>query len=62
MADGNRTAATIAIVEGATVFENTFVKSVETEITLDRKFSIPGYTYNLTLIRYHQQHIITYTT
>jgi len=46
----NRTSTT-AIVEGATVFEGTYVKSVETEITIERQFKIPGYIYNLTLIR-----------
>ena len=42
---------TTALIEGSTVFEQDYVKSVETEITMTRKFKMPGYTYNLTLIR-----------
>ena len=43
---------TITVIEGDTVFQDTFVKSVETEIVVDRTFKIPGYVYNLTLIRW----------
>ena len=42
---------TVAVIEGETVFEDTYVKSVETEITMERKFTTPGYVYNLSLIR-----------
>ena len=42
---------TVAVIEGETVFEDTYVKSVETEIIIDRTFKIPGYVYNLSLIR-----------
>ena len=42
---------TITVIEGDTVFQDTFVKSVETEIVVDRTFKIAGYVYNLTLIR-----------
>ena len=41
----------MAVIEGETVFEDTYVKSVETEITMERKFTTPGYVYNLSLIR-----------
>ena len=41
---------TKTIVEGKTEFKSDFIKSIETEIILDRKFTIPGYVYNLTLI------------
>ena len=37
-------------MEGQTEFKSDFIKSVETEIVLDRKFMTPGYNYNLTLI------------
>ena len=43
---------TVAVIEGETVFEDTYVKSVETEIVIDRTFKTPGYVYNLSLIRY----------
>ena len=43
----------MAVIEGETVFEDTYVKSVETEITMERKFTTPGYVYNLSLIRYY---------
>ena len=42
---------TVAVIEGETVFEDTYVKSVETEIVIDRTFKTPGYVYNLSLIR-----------
>ena len=42
---------TVAVIEGETVFEDTYVKSVETEIVIDRTFTTPGYVYNLSLIR-----------
>ena len=42
---------TVAVIEGETVFEDTYVKSVETEITIERTFKTPGYVYNLSLIR-----------
>ena len=42
---------TVAVIEGETVFEDTYVKSVETEIVVDRTFKTPGYVYNLSLIR-----------
>ena len=41
----------MAVIEGETVFEDTYVKSVETEITIERTFKTPGYVYNLSLIR-----------
>ena len=44
---------TKTIVEGQTEFQSDFIKSLETEIILDRKFMIPGYTYNLTLISFN---------
>ena len=43
---------TVAVIEGETVFEDTYVKSVETEITIERTFKTPGYVYNLSLIRW----------
>ena len=43
---------TITVIEGDTVFQDIFVKSVETEIVVDRTFKTPGYVYNLTLIRW----------
>lgn len=46
----NKTDSVTTVVEGQTEFKGTFIEAVETEIILDRKFSIPGYTYNLTLI------------
>ena len=49
--DAANRSSTTAVIEGSTVFESTYVKSVETEITIERKFKIAGYVYNLTLIR-----------
>ena len=49
---------TKSIIEGKTEFKSDFIKSVETEIILERKFNIPGYIYNLTLIS-HNLHDVT---
>ena len=46
----NKSDSVTTVVEGQTEFTGTFIEAVETEIILDRKFSIPGYVYNLTLI------------
>ena len=46
----NKTGSVTTVVEGETEFEGTFIEALETEIILDRKFLIPGYVYNLTLI------------
>ena len=46
---------TVAVIEGETVFEDTYVKSVETEIIIDRTFKTPGYVYNLSLIRWSRK-------
>ena len=45
------------IKEGQTQFNSSYVKSVSTEIVIDRKFTIPGYTYNLTLVSYNMHDI-----
>ena len=47
------------VTEGDTVFSRSFIKPVETEIVLDRKFSAPGHTYNLTLVSYNMHDIIS---
>ena len=45
------------LTEGQTVFQQTFIKPVETEIVLYRKFWVPGHTYNLSLISYNMHDI-----
>ena len=45
------------LVEGQTEFNQTFVKSVSTEIIIDRTFWTPGYIYNLTLTSYNMHDI-----
>ena len=50
--DGAKSNQTQTVVEGNTEFTQVFVKSVETEIILDKKFTLPGYVYNLKLVRY----------
>ena len=47
----------MSIVEGQTEFTQTYVQSVETDIILDRKFTIPGYTYNLTLVSFNMHDV-----
>ena len=54
---GSKENITQSIVEGQTEFKQAYVKSVETEIILDRKFKIPGYTYNLTLVSFNMHDI-----
>ena len=44
-------------MEGQTEFTQTYVQSVETDIILDRKFTIPGYTYNLTLVSFNMHDV-----
>ena len=46
----DKASLTKSIVEGQTEFKSDFIKSVETEIILERRFTIPGYVYNLTLL------------
>ena len=45
------------LTEGETTFNSSYVKSVSTEIVIDRKFTMPGYTYNLTLVSYNMHDI-----
>ena len=45
------------ITEGQTVFNQTYIKAVETEIILDRKFKVAGHIYNLTLVSYNMHDI-----
>ena len=45
------------MTEGQTTFNSSFIKSVSTEIVIDRKFTIPGYIYNLTLVSYNMHDI-----
>ena len=47
----------MSIVEGQTEFKQTYVQSVETDIILDRKFTIPGYVYNLTLVSFNMHDV-----
>ena len=47
----------MSIVEGQTEFTQTYVQSVETDIILDRKFTIPGYVYNLTLVSFNMHDV-----
>ena len=54
---GQKTNLTLSVVEGQTEFKQTYVKSVETEIIVERKFNIPGYTYNLTLVSFNMHDI-----
>ena len=46
----NKSASIASIIEGQTEFAEKFVDALETEIILDRKFTKPGYVYNLTLL------------
>ena len=46
----NKSATVAKVIEGDTEFTGTYIEALETEIILDRKFTIPGYVYNLTLI------------
>ena len=50
-------AEVVTIEEGETVFNRTYVKSVSTEIIMDRTFTIPGYIYNLTLVSFNMHDI-----
>ena len=50
---GTKESEDVLLTEGQTTFNSSFVKSVSTEIVIDRKFTIPGYIYNLTLISYN---------
>ena len=43
--------------EGQTVFSRTYIEAVETEIVLDRKFSVAGHIYNLTLVSFNMHDI-----
>ena len=45
------------VTEGQTVFNRTYIQAVETEIILDRKFSVAGHTYNLTMVSYNMHDI-----
>ena len=55
----NKTGSVTTLVEGQTEFVSTFIDSLETEIILDRKFTIPGYVYNLTLLSLNLHDITT---
>lgn len=54
---GTKESTDAIISEGETQFNSSYVKSVSTEIVVDRKFTIPGYIYNLTLISYNMHDI-----
>ena len=54
---GTKESEDVLLTEGQTTFNSSFVKSVSTEIVIDRKFTIPGYIYNLTLISYNMHDI-----
>ena len=47
---GTKESEDTLLTEGETTFNSSFIKSVSTEIVIDRKFTIPGYVYNLTLV------------
>ena len=53
----NKTDLVQSITEGETVFVKTYIKAVETEIVLDRKFTVAGHIYNLTLVSYNMHDI-----
>ena len=53
----NKIDETKILTEGKTEFNQTYVKSVSTEIIIDRTFRIPGYIYNLTLTSYNMHDI-----
>ena len=55
----NKTDIVQTITEGETSFTKTYIKAVETEIVLDRKFTVAGHIYNLTLVSYNM-HDITF--
>ena len=54
---GGKTNNTLSLIEGQTEFTQTYVQSVETDIILDRKFTIPGYIYNLTLVSFNMHDV-----
>ena len=54
---GTKESEDVLLTEGQTTFNSSFIKSVSTEIVIDRKFTIPGYIYNLTLISYNMHDI-----
>ena len=54
---GSKESEDTIISEGETQFNSSYVKSVSTEIVIDRTFTIPGYTYNLTLVSYNMHDI-----
>ena len=56
-ADSTKESGDTIISEGETQFNNSYVKSVSTEIVIDRTFTIPGYIYNLTLVSYNMHDI-----
>ena len=53
----NKIDETKILTEGKTEFNQTYIKSVSTEIIIDRTFRIPGYIYNLTLMSYNMHDI-----
>ena len=54
---GTKESEDTLLTEGETTFNSSFIKSVSTEIVIDRKFTIPGYVYNLTLVSYNMHDI-----
>ena len=53
----NKIDETKILTEGKTEFNQTYIKSVSTEIIIDRTFRTPGYIYNLTLMSYNMHDI-----